>query len=173
MKTLTIISAFILNSFAGFSQNVCATSFKRNNGNGTCNAAGQLRITFPGGCPAEVPFIDSIYVEGTKYNVTFAAPDVSTCSGTSGYIGYCVTSGNMPPVDVLKIFFRTASGFAFSCTVLDGSINILPIKISSFDATVLENAISCKWTTEEESNDHSFDCKDHLMVSISAVLPIL
>jgi Secretion system C-terminal sorting domain len=157
MKTLIINFALILTTLPGFSQNLCATNFKRNNGNGTCSSLGQLRLTFPGECPTDVPMIDSLYINGVKINVTFAAPDNSTCGGTNGYIGYCVTSGNMPPADVWRIFFRTKSGVKYSCDVLDAWINILPVKFVSFDGTVSGNGVTCKWTTEEEINNDRYE----------------
>lgn len=157
MKTIILIIAISFSNLSSFSQSVCATSFKRNNGNGTCGKAGELRITFPGGCPAEAPFIDSIYAGGKKYNVVFAAPDVSFCSGPNGYIGYCIVSGNIPPITALKFFFRTASGISFNCTVIENTITLLPIKLSFFDAALNGSAVSCKWATEDDNNDHNYE----------------
>lgn len=157
MKTLTIIAALILTTLAGFSQNTCASSFKVNNGNGTCGAAGQLRLTFPGGCPANTPKIDSVYTNGIKSNVTFMAPDISNCGGNNGYVSYCVTSGNMPPANVWTIFFRDNDGATFNCTVVSSTTNIVPVKLVSFDATLVGNAVNCKWTTENEINNNHFE----------------
>ena len=157
MKTLIIIIALILTTISGFSQNLCASFFKRNNGNGTCSSLGQLRLTFPGSCPADIPSIDSLYINGVKYNVTFGAPDVSNCGGANGYISYCVTSGNMPPTEVWKVFFRSQSGVSFTCDVLDSWIKILPVKFVTFDATISGDAITCKWTTENEINNNHFE----------------
>ena len=162
MKTLLIISALIATSFTSFSQNICATSFKRNNGNGTCGSEGQLRLSFPVSCPASVPYIDSVYIAGAKWNVTFAAPDVSKCGGGNGYIGYCVTSGNMPPANTWTIFFRLPNGSTYSCVVEASGTVILPVKIVSFDAVQSGNTITCKWETAEEINNNHFELERSL-----------
>jgi hypothetical protein len=157
MKTLSILTALILTTVTGFSQNICASSFKVNNGNGTCGAAGQLRLSFPGGCPDIMPVIDSVYTNGVKNNVTFATPDNSKCGGNNGYISYCVTSGNMPPADAWTIFFHNNTG-SYTCNVVNSTpTSTLPVKLVSFDATLVGNAVNCKWTTENEINNNHFE----------------
>lgn len=157
MKSFSIVAAFFLITVSAFAQNTCAISFKVNNGNGTCGAAGQLRLTFPGGCPAEVPVIDSVYTNGVKSQVTFASPDVSKCGGNNGYISYCVTSGNMPPASTWTIHFSNNNGSAYNCEVASGPTYVLPVKFVSFDAAFAGNTINCKWTTEAEINNHHFE----------------
>jgi len=124
-----------------------------NNGNGTCGGAGELRLTFPGGCPAVVPVIDSVYVNGIKSNVMFAAPDASKCGGGNGYISYCVVSGNMPPINVWSIFFKEAQS-VFNCAVVSTNTSTLAVKLVSFDAAVIGKSITCKWTSQETDNNH-------------------
>ena len=153
MRILILITAIILFSLPGISQSTCATSFKVNNGNGTCGAAGELRLTFPGSCPALVPVIDSVYINGIKSNITFAAPDASKCGGSNGYISYCIVSGNMPPVNVWSIYFKDAQSI-FNCAVVSTNTSTLAVKLVSFDATVTGNSITCKWISQETDNNH-------------------
>ncbi|MEO6721051.1 MAG: T9SS type A sorting domain-containing protein [Ferruginibacter sp.] len=154
MKILSLLTAIILIGVSGYSQSTCATSFKSNNGNGTCGAAGELRLNFPGGCPALVPLIDSVYINGVKSNVTFAVPNASKCGGDNGYISYCVTSGNMPPANVWSIFFKDTQGI-YNCTVVSPSEGPLAVKLLSFEAAVTGNSITCRWSSEAEiDNDH-------------------
>ena len=162
MKKLSIIAALFLITLSGFSQNTCATSFKVNNGNGTCAALGQLRVTFPGGCPAEVPQIDSVYVNSVKSNVTFALPDISKCGVNNGYISYCVNSGNMPPANAWTIFFRNNISGLFNCLVTTSPASTLPVKFVSFDAAAATGAVTCKWTTEAEINNNHFELERSL-----------
>ena len=157
MKTLTIIAALILTSFAGFSQNICASNFRVNNGNGTCGGAGQLKLFFANGCPANTPFIDSVYTNGVKNNVTFSAPDISNCGGNNGYISYCIMSGNVPPANVWTIYFHN-NGNTFNCDVTNATpTSTLPVKLVSFDATLVGSAVNCKWITENEINNKHFE----------------
>jgi hypothetical protein len=108
MREFILITAIILFSLPGIPQSTCATSFKVNNGNGTCGAAGELRLTFPGSCPALVPIIDSVYINGIKSNVTFVAPDVSKCGGgTVATKNATITKGsNMLQLDNLSALSR-------------------------------------------------------------------
>ncbi|MDB5280792.1 MAG: hypothetical protein JWR61_5747 [Ferruginibacter sp.] len=156
MKSLSIIAVIILASVTGYSQFTCATSFKVNNGNGTCGAAGELRLNFPGGCPALLPFIDSVYVNGEKGKVTFFTPDVSNCGGKNGYVSYCVSSGNMPPANAWNIFFHDTNG-QFNCTVVSTSGGVLAVKFNSFNAALAGNAVTCNWTTESEINTNHYE----------------
>jgi hypothetical protein len=155
MKTFYLAAACTLVSLQGFTQNNCATSFKRNNGNGTCGLQGELRLTFPGGCPANVPYIDSVYINNDKTNVAFSAPDNSKCNGANAYISYCVVSGNMPPANIWKIFFRNPDGSSYTCDV--SSTGIVPVVFSSFTATLTGSTIVCRWNTENETDNKYFE----------------
>ncbi|HMO61101.1 MAG TPA: hypothetical protein PKC39_01905 [Ferruginibacter sp.] len=156
MKTLLLSTALLL---AGFTSNaqICASSFKRNNGNGTCGSEGQLRLTFPGGCPNTAPIIDSVYTNGSNSNVVFAAPDVSKCNGNNGYVSYCVVSGNMPPANVWKIYFRMPNGNTYDCIVADGNISVLPVRFVSFTAATTANGVNLRWVTAEEMNNSHYE----------------
>lgn len=156
MKVLSLLIAIIFTGLTGIAQSTCATSFKVNNGNGTCGAAGELRLTFPGGCPALVPVIDSVYIDGVKSNVRFATPDASKCGGGNGYISYCVTSGNMPPANVWNIFFRDAQA-SFNCTVVSTTTGVLAVKFLSFDASLNGNNVACKWSVAEETSNNHYE----------------
>ncbi len=156
MKTVITIAAFIASTFPVFSQNNCPSSFKRNNGNGTCGSTGELRLFFPGGCPTDAPLIDSVYTNGEKNLVVFSAPDLSKCGGNNGYISYCILSGNVPPIDVWKIYFHNGDG-SYNCTVLNSSVKVQPVKFVSFTSALSGNAVTCSWTTEEEINNDHFE----------------
>ena len=163
---------FALLAVNTFAQNICPGSFKRNNGNGTCGGLGELRLNFPSGCPAATPFIDSIFIDGIKSNVSFGTPETSKCGGNNGYISYCVTSGNMPPANVWIIFFRTQGGNTYTCSVVSTGYSTLAVKYYSFDATVSVNAVTCNWSTAGEiNNDHfqlerSFDGINYSTIAI-------
>lgn len=157
MKTLTLTAIMLITSLAVTAQNICPSSFKRNNGNGTCGSLGELRLNFAPVCPASAPVIDSVYTNNVKSDVKFNTPDDSRCGGNNGYISYCVTSGNMPPANVWTIYFRTAEGNTYSCVVLSSTGNVVPIKYSSFDATATGNTITCNWVTEQEMNNNYFE----------------
>ena len=156
MKTFTISTALILLSFTTFAQNVCPSSFKRNNGNGTCGSLGELRLYFPL-APENYPIIDSVLIEGVKSCATFNSPNGSHLGGNNGYISYCVSSGNMPPANVWTIYFHVNGGGSYTCTVISTSGGPLSVKYYSFDASVSNNVVTCNWVTEEEINNNYFE----------------
>lgn len=156
MKTITISALFTFLAMNTFAQNICPSSFKRNNGNGTCGALGELRLNFPSGCPANTAFIDSVFIDGIKSNVTFASPETSHCGGNNGYISYCVKSGNMPPANVWFIYFHVQGGNTYTCTVVNSASTTLAVKYSAFDATVSGNTVTCNWITAQEINNDYF-----------------
>ncbi len=145
--------SLLLISIVNFAQSpLCPSFFRRNNGNGACND-GQLKLYFST-CPAIAPIIDSVYVEGSKSTVTFAMPDISNCSSL-GYIGYCVSGGNMPPAALWKIYFHTTgSTNSFGCLVSQGGI--LPIGIKSFSAIRNGSHVVLNWQTSFEANAQAF-----------------
>ena len=157
MKTFTITAALILLSVTTFAQNVCPSSFRRNNGNGTCGSLGELRLYFPLTKPESYPLIDSVLIEGVKISVLFNTPDGSHLGGNNGYIGYCVLSGNMPPANVWTIYFHVNGGGTYTCTVISTGDGPLAVKYYSFDASVANNAVTCNWVTEEEINNNYFE----------------
>jgi hypothetical protein len=173
MKNFTISAAFILMSFTTLAQNICPGSFRRNNGNGTCSALGELRLYFPSNVPANYPLIDSVFIEGVKYNVQFSAPDGSHLGGNNGYLSYCVGSGNMPPTNVWTIFFHANGGGSYTCTVPSISAGPLAVKYYSFDASVVNKAVTCTWITEEEINNNYFELErsfDGIHYSTAAII---
>ena len=171
MKIFTITISLLLISIVNFAQSpLCPSFFRRNNGNGACQD-GQLKLYFST-CPAIAPIIDSVYVEGAKTNVTFASPDISKCSNL-GYIGYCITGGNMPPATLWQIYFHTTgSTNAFGCLVSQGSI--LPIGIKTFSAKRNGSSVALNWQTSYESNAQAFEIQrktSNSFITIAKVLP--
>jgi hypothetical protein len=157
MKTITISAMFVLLTMATFSQNICPSSLKRNNGNGgTCSSLGELRLNFPSVCPTTAPIIDSVLIDGVKSNVTFNLPETSHCGGPNGYISYCVTSGNMPPTNFWTIFFHVDAD-SYSCTVSTTTTGTLAVKYYSFDAFLSGSTVTCNWVTEQEINNNYFE----------------
>jgi len=151
MKTnLTFTFALLLICSATLAQTSinCPSYFRRNNGNGTC-ADGQLKLYFTD-CPTTAPVIDSVYTDGVKQNVTFYLPDISKCSSL-GYIGYCVSGGNMPPSSNWVIYFHNANG----CSVPEGGP--LPVKYFSFNAVAVDKTVTLSWVTDLEINNNHFE----------------
>ncbi len=157
MKTIIISGVFILMNTTSFAQNICPGSLKRNNGNGTCNSLGELRLYFPSINPESAPIIDSVLIDGIKTNVTFDIHETSHTGGPNDYISYCVTSGNMPPANVWTIYFHVNGGDSYSCTVFSPTDGPLSVKYYSFDASVSDNVVTCSWITEEEINNNYFE----------------
>ncbi|MES2431004.1 MAG: T9SS type A sorting domain-containing protein [Bacteroidota bacterium] len=154
MKTALLSATLILTSLISFSQSIeCPTSLKRNNGNGTCTQ-GQLQLFYTG-CPAEAPVIDSVYVSGVKYPVTFDVPNDSKCE-SRGYLSYCVISGNMPPAHTWLIYFRTST-LSATCVVTDANSGPLPVTMNNFTTKRLGNSILLNWNTQTEINSLRFE----------------
>ena len=129
----------------------CPFSIRRNNGNGTCSQ-GQVQFNYTT-CPTEAPVIDAVYVNGAIYAVTFGPPDILTCA-SKGYIGYCITSGNMPPVGNWEIHFREPStNFTYVCA----NNVLLPISIKTFNATRNKGYVQLNWETSMEINGEAFE----------------
>ncbi len=157
MKTILLAALFTASGIMANAQNTCPATFKRNNGNGTCGSMGELRLNYSPVCPTVIPYIDSVYTNGTKCAVTFGIPDASKCNNNNSYISYCVTSGNMPPANVWTIFFRNPDGSQYSCTVTSSTSASLPVVFSAFDATAKQGSVACQWTTEQEINNNYFE----------------
>src|SRR5437763_1211653 len=56
---------YCLSSYDVYVPQPCPISFKRNNGNGTCGASGQIRVSFHDN-PVAPPTLDSIYYNGSR-----------------------------------------------------------------------------------------------------------
>lgn len=158
MKTITISAVFMIMNIISLAQNICPTTFKRNNGNGTCNSLGELRLYFPSISVEFPPIIDSVLIDGIKNSIAFNLPETSHADGNNGYISYCVTSGNMPPANVWTVYFHTAEAGAYMCTIFSSSAGPLAVKYYSFDASLTkDNVVICNWITEEEINNNYFE----------------
>jgi hypothetical protein len=157
-KKFTISAALLFITVMSFAQ--CPDYFMRNNGNGTCGSEAEIRMYFAT-CPAVAPAIDSIYVNGSKANVTVGAPDDSKCSA-KGYISYCF-SGNLPPANTLQVYFNSGlvadSARGAVCNVPSGpSAGPTPVVLSSFNAERGgKNAVNITWKTEQELNSSRYE----------------
>lgn len=148
-KIFTLISACLLTTVIFAQSPVCPTSFSRNNGNGGgCTA----RLTFSyATCPNPALTIDSILINGVKANVT-----VTFLSCTNGKVQYCVAGGNLPPANVLQVYFSNAGapGSNFGCYVPEGGP--LPVKLSAFNAQRNDNKVNLSWSSEIEINNDRY-----------------
>ncbi|MEO6582937.1 MAG: hypothetical protein ABIO05_01360, partial [Ferruginibacter sp.] len=157
MKKISLfIFALVLGSMVGvYAQNsaqLCAASFKRNNGQG-CQGLGGGTITFQFGniCPAVTPQIIEVRSNGVILeNLTVIAN--GGCDG-NGDITYCF-SYNIPTATTLCFVFRNPMTMViFDCCFTGGT---LPISISSFAAARSGNNVNIKWQTASESNAKEF-----------------
>lgn len=155
MKTIILTTLMAATSITAMAQNTFPVSFKRDNGN--CGSPGELRLNYAPFCPSTIPYIDSVYTNGSKCAVSFGTPDAAKCNNNNRYISYCVTSGNMPPANVWTIFFRNPNGSTYNSTVTSSTNGTLPVICSSFDAIASGSSIACKWATEQEFNNNYFE----------------
>lgn len=156
-KFLLSISSLIL-SFAGFSQSLCPTQFLRNNGNnGTC--ASHIRLYF-GACPASVPSLDSIKINGILQPETYSIID-QVCHGNNIYVDYCVSDNNLPPAGQITIYLtypgNGGSGtISTICNVPEAGPT--PVILDAFTAQRdVKNDVDLMWKTEQEINSSSFE----------------
>ena len=112
-------------STGGAVQLPLATGFKRNNGNGTCGGAAQIRVTFDT-IPGYAPTLEAIYQPtGTVLGpaltgYTFNAGDMGPTGNNNKYISYCIplsggaNSSNLPPANTLVLqFYYPTTGQVF------------------------------------------------------------
>ena len=154
MKKITLFLGLIALTSIAFAQTPpCPTSLKRTNGNGNCpGGAGQLTLSYQT-CPTNAQIIDSVYINGTRFAITFAQP---TACNNRGQVVYCILSGNTPPSGTWHIYFHDiVLNSASNCYVPDGGP--LPISISSFFAKRSTNKVSLSWTTVYEQNAKEFE----------------
>ena len=81
----------------------CPSHFTRNNGDGTCNGAAQIRLfyTTP---PAVAPVLVDILYQGESL-LTNGLPVTGNLAdyATKGYIGVCLPTNNIPPAIKLTL----------------------------------------------------------------------
>jgi hypothetical protein len=152
-KKFTISAALLFITVMSFGQ--CPDYFKRNNGNGTCGSQSEIRMYFAS-CPAEAPLIDSIYVYGSKADVTVGPPSDKDCS-SKGYISYCI-SGDLPPASTLQVYFNFNLDSACNVPSGDPAPGPTPVVLSSFNAERGgKNAVILTWKTEQELNSSRYE----------------
>ena len=84
---------------------VLPSSFKRNNGNGTCGGEAEIRVCFSV-LPVHLPVITEIKYEGGSIKgLVFSEVDASKFA-RKGYVSYCIQSANIPPAHTLSIRFH-------------------------------------------------------------------
>jgi hypothetical protein len=169
MKKFTLCGALCLLILTSFSQVTCPSFFKVNNG--SCgNGAGtsQMQLYWNAGCPSDpLPVIDSVYYNGANLHITFMAPDGSQCA-QHNFIGYCITSGNIPPATHLQIFmnFGDSTGGGghgsgtINCDVVAGGP--LPIIISGFWTNRSSNHVQVLWKTAQETDVANYEIQRSL-----------
>ena len=160
-KKFTLIAAFCLLTFIGFSQTTpCPTSFSRNNGNvGGCGSHIVLSFAV---CPdpSNIPTLDSVKINGVKQPQTFTLVSIK-CSGNNFSIDYCISDINLPPASQLTIYLTYPLGAtggtsgSIICQVASGGP--APVILSSF--TVYRNGknITATWQTQQEINTKGFE----------------
>lgn len=154
MKKITLFAALCAISVMAFSQlPSCPRFYKRNNGNGGGCTNGKLTLLYDS-CPSVSNLIDSVLINGVRYDVQFGAP--SACSGQQNEVSYCILSGNMPPTGTWKIFFSNLTVLGgYNCIVNEGGN--LPINLSSFYARRQTNNVVLSWVTAYEQNARAFE----------------
>ena len=153
MKFFTIVIALLITNFISFAQNhPCPISLHRNNGNGApCGSLGDLQLTFTT-CPTVAPKLDSLFVNGAKYAVTFTTPLASTCD-SKGNLRYCIISGNTPPTGTWDLYFTDpTTNTKYVCS----TNGVLPISIKAFNTTRNKSFVQLNWETSLEVNGEAF-----------------
>jgi hypothetical protein len=151
MKRIILFLSLIAFTFAAYSQN-CPTSMRRNNGDGTCNSTGQLVLNY-NNCPNTADIIDSVYINGAKYEVVFGPP--SACAGPQNSVKYCILSGNTPPTGFWTVYFHNpAVPEGWNCLIDGGP---LPVNLTAFNAKRSGNNVMLSWYTAYEQNALRFE----------------
>ncbi len=98
----------------------CPTAFARNNGDGTCGGAAQIRLFF-NVAPAFAPTLENIFYDGVSLltNATPISGDIADLA-SKGYISYCLPTSNIPPAVKLTVIFKYPNSTQEEC-VLHGS----------------------------------------------------
>jgi hypothetical protein len=151
MKRIILFLSLIAVTYASYSQH-CPTSMRRNNGDGTCNQTGQLILNY-NICPNTADIIDSVYINGTKYEVVFGPP--SACAGPQNSVKYCILSGNTPPTGFWTIYFHNdVVPEGWDCIVDGGP---LPVNLTTFNAKRSSKNVLISWYTAYEQNVLRFE----------------
>ena len=98
----------------------CATSFVRNNGNGSCDGQAQIRLFFSQ-APLYAPTLESILYNGEPL-LTNGLPVSGNINdlATLGYISYCLPTSNIPPAIKLTLVLKYNHSTQDDC-VLSGN----------------------------------------------------
>lgn len=98
----------------------CATSFVRNNGNGTCDGQAQIRLYFTQ-APIYAPTLENIIYNGEPL-LTNGMPITGNISdlATLGYVSYCLPTSNIPAAVKLTLVLKYNSSAQEDC-ILSGT----------------------------------------------------
>jgi hypothetical protein len=156
MKKITLFICTLMLGAATFAQTlICPSSFKRSNGAGGGCDNGKITLIFTQ-CPAFPPTIDSVYSDGVKLNVTFAA-GVLDCSSSRKEVTYCIIGGNVPPTNTMTVFFQASGVYNGTTCVIPPSGAPLPVTLSSFTAARnTTGSVHLRWETSMELNAAAF-----------------
>ena len=159
MKKFLLSASLMIVSFAVFSQTPCPTQFTRNNGNGSSCAA-HIKLHFAA-CPAIIPTLDSIKIDGVIQPETFTILG-KVCNGSNIYVDYCIGNGNLPPAAHLTVYLTYVGGAtggttgSVVCNVPDAGP--LPVILSGFSLQrINNNNVSATWQTQQEINSSRFE----------------
>jgi len=142
------------------SQTPCPTQFFRNNGNKN-SCASHVKLYFAD-CPASIPTLDSIKINGILQPETFTILG-KTCNGNNAYVDYCISDDNLPPAGRITVFL-TYSGVGTGGT--SGSVicnipeqGVLPVILSAFEIqrNSNDNNVSATWKTQQEISSAMFE----------------
>lgn len=159
MKKFLLSTGFMIASFAVFSQTSCPTAFTRTNGNND-GCAAHIKLSFSV-CPATIPTLDSIKVDGVLQPDAFTLIG-KTCNGSNIYIEYCDNNTNLLPAGHITVYLTYpggaigGTGGSVVCNIPDPGPT--PVVLSSFAIQRSNNNdVSATWQTQQEINSSVFE----------------
>ncbi len=105
---------------SGLPPQPCPTAFTRNNGDGACGGAAQIRLYFSQ-APSYAPTLQNILYNGQPLftNMSPITGNIADLA-TKGYISYCIPTSNIPPAIKLEVILKYTNSTQDYC-VLSGS----------------------------------------------------
>ncbi|MEO5781659.1 MAG: T9SS type A sorting domain-containing protein [Ginsengibacter sp.] len=153
MKKFLLLAVFCSLAFVSFSQFVCPSFFKRNNGNGHgCDA--NITLNY-GICPTSAQIVVGLLDGGVNGTII---PGLTFSQGTciNGQVDVCIMGSNIPPASTLTIRFSNQDGTVIG--TCDGpSGGPTPILLSSFSVQRIGSNVKTNWQTQQEINSKNFE----------------